>query len=206
VIPDFFPWEIPGFRYNHYRAVDLGIRNPTTCLWFVVDSYGQIYVYMDYGEPNLPLPKQAENILAATHGKSVRMTFIDPRADTRDMGTGFRKLDVLSSSGLICVPSANDHVLTFSRVSELLLPSPSTGVPRLRICKRCERLRREMRRYRYRDHATRLESLKSPMEDSQRVDDDFVDALRYGMAFDLPYIEEEAEDELVFPRDPITGY
>lgn len=208
IVKNFYPWEIPDLEYNHYRAVDLGIKNPTVCLYAIIDAYDQFYVYDEYVERGLPLDTNARNIVARNAlAHPPLITWIDPSAATREMATGTRKIDILANAGLFCTPASNDHMLTFSRVANLLTPNPRTGAPRLRICERCHTLRREMKRYRYKDQSSSMATKQNPSEQGQPVEDDCVDAIRYLTAADMHYQDLAKAAALEEYRgDPVTGY
>lgn len=195
IVDDFKPWA-SGERWRQvwtlYRALDIGYRNPTACLFIAVNKDGEHFVFQEYYEAELKLDQHARNILAMSGKHPFRLTVVDPAASATDPHTGTSSLDFLTQHGLICVPGNNDVVHGIAAVSEMLRVGKS-GRPRLFFCRGCANTIREIRTYRWQDQGRSQVGRLDPREKPMKRNDHAMDTVRYAAMANFTFWDDELE-------------
>ncbi len=203
VVDDFTPSRD---EHTLYRCVDVGIRNPTACLWLAVNREGEVFVYKEYYERELPLNVHAKNILAVNGEDPIRWTAIDPAAAQRDKVSGTSPLDYFSMNGIPCIPAPNAVIEGVTKVTEYLQVHPKLERPRLFFCRRCVNTVQEMRSLRWAPQTTQAATLLDPKEKIHKRNDHAADALRYGLMLGPKYMPESVNVEEEYVGGRYTGY
>ena len=194
VIPDFYPWErveeVNGeivhlendnwqANYTLYRAIDVGWRNPTACLFAAVNKEGEIFLYDEYYERDIGLPDHVDNIMAKSGSTVFRWSVIDPATEQPDPVTGDSLSNFMAGRGLLTTPGNNRVVEGIAAVTEKLRINPKTGRAGIYFCRRVANTIREMRTYRWSDQSRMTRGRVDPKETVQKKDDHALDAMRY---------------------------
>ena len=115
------PFEIPA-SWRRFRSLDYGL-DMTACLWYAVDSEGNVYVYRELHEPNLILSEAAAKITALSKGERILYTAASPDLWNRRQDTGFSGVEIMTRSGLSGLMKADDRrVIGWRNVREYLKP------------------------------------------------------------------------------------
>ena len=186
----------PG-RHSIYRSMDFGFAedHPFVCLWFAIDTDGTATIYDELYLRQTAMDRTTELVLERTQPYKPRGSWGDSaRPDW---------IDYLSRNGIPTQKAVKDVELGITKVTEWLLPNPVTGLPRLRISKRCTELIRQLESYSYPGKVREADRGKRIPE---KKDDDGPDALRYGVVSYTKGLLKSSE-AIVFERgDSVTGY
>jgi hypothetical protein len=199
---------------QHRRAIDWGSGpdNAFVCLWFFINSIGQIFVYDEYYSNDLSrsvidhLCQIQDQFPWPDGNPAYGTTWADPSA------VGYLRIASRLSEYAPRGPSgkcrykdmnisgANNSVLPgIEHVQYLLKPLPGLpapfdtkqlpgGHPQLFIDRtNCRNLRREMRTYRWQKKNPNALAPKDARPEPLKVDDHCVDALRYGAFSEAKY-------------------
>ncbi len=207
VIDDFWPGDDELGTWTLYRALDIGLRNPTACLFAAVNVEGEVYIWDEHYAGEMQLQDHLPAIMAKSGNLAFRFTVIDPASSQRDKITGTSPLTYLAENGLACIPGNNSVVEGITAVADLIRVDKRVGRARLFICRRCSNTIREMRSYRWSRQTVQQSGRVDPSEKVQKKDDHAMDALRYLAASRPSYRDDGlkvAEDEYAGNRH--TGY
>ncbi len=180
------PFDIPE-GWPRYRSIDPGRTNPTCCLWFAIDTDGNVFVYREYYQAGRIVSENARAIAGMSGIERYVYTLIDPSArQSSPLGYSSVVAEYLDY-GIDTVPAANDLRAGINRVSEYLRVDPGrfhpltceNGSPRLFVFSFCENLIREFPQYRWRQLKAMEMGARNQPEEPQGVDDHALDALRY---------------------------
>lgn len=156
---------------NLSLAVDFGYSNPFVCLFVVTTADGATHVVDEYVKP---LRTVEENITAiGQRGWRVgrgTVVYCDPAGNGRSDQTGRSSVDGLKAAGYV-VRSKPSRIVDGLELIRTAL-RPASGAARLFVHKRCERLIKAMRSYRYPDGGGEI-----PIKDGEN--DHLIDSLRY---------------------------
>jgi len=113
--------------------------------------------------------------IRGTGGVSYRDSFADPSRPG--------EINAFNQWGIVTMPAANEVYKGIDMVRGFLKSRPQTGMPRLRIHRRCKHLIEEVRKYRWtRQRPNQRWTTAAPRPVPLKKDDDTVDALRYLIA------------------------
>ena len=130
------PFPIPK-EWRVYRSIDYGL-DMLACYWIACDSGNKVYVFREYGSPDLPISTAAEKIIERTAEK-IWCTLAPPDLWNRSQETGKSKAILFAESGLKLEKSNNDREAGWLAIKELLKIGPD-GEPRLKIFRNCTTL------------------------------------------------------------------
>lgn len=136
-------WEPELGRHSIYRSMDFGFAedHPFVCLFAAVDTDGDCVIYDELYLRQTAQDKTCELVMERTQPYTARASWGDSaRPDW---------IDYLTRNGIPTLKATKDVELGISKVTEWLLPNPVTGLPRLRISKRCTELIRQLESYSY---------------------------------------------------------
>lgn len=201
-------------NWNIIRAIDVGVRHPTACLWAAVDEESNVWVYREYEEVN-PIHEAHAEAIAALSEEPVYRSFISPDAKrkgglaTQDGQPNLCALDIYRRSGLYAVPAADQVSPGIGTVAAYFRAtiSDSTSHPKLMISKNCRKLRDGLLNYVWSDPKVykELDAAEKP----RKYSDDLMDALRY-LVSSRPvhtpiWYEEEKDYEQTDPGRGVRG-
>ena len=176
--------ELPA-DLTRYRAIDIGHRHPTCCLWGGVDKKGNVYIYREYyGEGGVLHEEHAKTIRHLTGQERIfdsvishdsRRKYGTNQEDTQDRSVQ----DIYEENGIFTNLANFDVQAGIEVVGSYLMASirPSSDHPSLFISRDCENLRSEISSYIWSE--SRLDEKKDAAETPRKVRDHAVDALRY---------------------------
>jgi len=198
------PFKIPA-HWVRYMCVDPHPRKATAVVWLAVDDQENHYLYDE-----LSFEGDAQQIAHMIHAQEGNLTahqrFIDPAMDKDNQlfgGMNVRK--ELAKYGVYCQRANNDFDLGFNRICESLRPVYSQllrkEVPRLRVFNTCTKTIYEFEHYMWSNYKRNPEE-HGPKEKVKKVNDDFMDCLRYiynaGPRFYDVMGKDEADSEVVY--------
>ena len=167
-----FPWQRD---WPTYRAIDFGYRNPFVCLWIQISPGGEVHVTDEYVQTAVPLARHAVEILDRTDGVvgKILATYVDPAGRQRESITGAACTELLAASGIPCTWRGSGIVEGLELIRSAL--APATGLPKLVIHPRCEKLIEALSTYHYPSPGAAGDADR-PAKDGP---DHVIDALRY---------------------------
>ena len=124
-----------------YRAFDYGL-DMLACLWFSVDSAGDVTVIRELYEPGLIVSRAAAAILAASP-EEVCATYAPPDLWNRQKDTGRSMWEMFEAGGIRLYRADANRVQGWMQVKEYLAPRPrgdGGARPRLQIFSSCPNL------------------------------------------------------------------
>jgi phage terminase large subunit-like protein len=65
------------------RFIDVGIKDPTACIWVAINKEDKYFVYREYYETEKTIEENAKNIILLTGNEKIVRTYIDPSSDRR---------------------------------------------------------------------------------------------------------------------------
>ena len=134
------PHPIPP-HHRIFHAFDYGL-DMLACLWFSVDSKGDVTVIRELYEPNLIASEAAKRILSAS-GEPVTATFAPPDLWNRQKDTGKSMWEIFEEEGVRLFRADANRVQGWMQVKEYLVPqkrADGSVRPRLLIFSTCENL------------------------------------------------------------------
>jgi hypothetical protein len=102
MVPDGHIFDPKDFildkNWNVIRAIDVGVRHPTACLWAAVDEESNVWVYREYEETNpihkADLPPKTDNQTSVLLTSTADLVFMRPRLPIRCRQELRRLLDI----------------------------------------------------------------------------------------------------------------
>ena len=164
-------------RWTRYRSIDIGLDNPTACIWFAVDAKNNVWVYDEYRVRNTLADVHAENIKTKTIG-SVATTYIGHDVDKTSITDGKSVGDIFTSRGIYTYavrPNKTASIQIVARYLRSALEDNPTH-PALYVHERCGDLIEELLNYVW--TAYKGSSEKSAPDKPRDYKDDLVDCLR----------------------------
>lgn len=195
--------------FTYYRAIDIGWRHPTACLWGAVDRDNNVWIYREYEEQNVVHEVHAEAIAALTAEK-VAVTYISPDAKRKNpmlrKGSPEDKLcalDIYRRAGVYAKPASDNVNAGIATVAKYLRSTlqDSSQHPKLLISKECPRLKRALQNYIFHEIQT-SKSVDAP-DRPRKYKDDLPDAFRYLLAPSPRYRAFWLEDLEMEPEMPM---
>lgn len=154
-------------------GIDHGLRNPTACVWAMIDWAGRIWVFQEYQQTEGLVSGNCKNIKELSKRFKRVWYYIDPSTAARDPNTGIPLIGEYSSAlglGESLQPANNDVDAGIARLTELF------ATKGIFVSKNCPELIKQLQGYRWQPKKA---SLTDPKEMPLKVDDHLVDALRY---------------------------
>jgi len=169
--------------WTRYFAIDLHDRTPAACMWFAVDNHGTHWVYDELWLGDVSLAELAAAIHAQEGDFKPLVRFIDPAMDKEnELAGGFNPRKELMKHGIFCQRANNDPYYGKSRIREALRPQYSAmyerSLPQLRISRWCPKTIYEFQHYLW-DEFVRDKSDRDPKQKPKKLNDHFMDCLRY---------------------------
>lgn len=189
-------------HWTHYRGIDIGLSNPTACVWAAVDPNHNVYIYDEYSLSGALVKEHAQNIAAKTRFP-ILTTYIDPDAGKRNNQTGFTTQENYAKYGIYSVPAVNDIPYGIQTVAEYLRSSKEdnpTG-PRIYICyETCPELRKHLVQYEWDENRSVVVEKNDP-DRPRPFNNHLPDALRYVVAMRPRYVSNLLlhEEDLEMP-------
>lgn len=190
-------------NYTIYRAIDVGWRHPTACLWLAVDRESNVYLFREYEKQNVvhEVHAQAINALSA---EPVACTWISPDAARRNPLTASEShklsaLDIYRRAGIYALPASNSVNPGISEVARYLRSTREvkSAHPRVLISKELLGLRKSLRSYVFQEVQSKRD-IDAP-DKPRKYKDDLVDAFRYALAAKPRFQAFWLEDEYIEP-------
>ena len=154
------PFKIPK-EWRRYRSIDLGVDDPTACLWFAVDSEQNVYLYKEYYESNRPTEDHAEDICMMSGKDKYSGTIFDHHGLGKQLIIDYNRLGV----------KGTDHkehriVAGIARVQQLLKLQGVEHKPKLFVFDNCIHTIKEFESYRWdtRKRDLDLNSKETPLD------------------------------------------
>lgn len=101
------PFEIPSY-WRKFRSMDYGL-DMCACLWYAVDTEGNIYVYREFCESGLILSEAARKISEIGKGEKIQYTVASPDLWNRRQDTGRSGMEIMAEAGLVGLVKADDR-------------------------------------------------------------------------------------------------
>jgi hypothetical protein len=172
--------------YTYYRAIDVGYRHPTACVWLAVDREHNVLVFQEYLEQDLDHETHAHNINALTV-HPIGTTWISPDSKRHNALTSSREdqlsaWDIYKRSGIYARPASNEVGPGLATVARYLRASreKNPSHPKVLISNQCKQLINGILNYTY--HEITQQKDLDPPDKPRKYRDDMADALRYGLA------------------------
>ena len=128
------PFEIPA-AWRKYRSIDYGLDR-LAVLWLAIAPSGEVYLYREYCESNLPISEAARAINIRTPaGEDIYATLAPPDLFARSQESGKTKASLFSEYGVNFTKTSNDRECGWLAVKELL--RDTGGGSRLKIFNTC---------------------------------------------------------------------
>lgn len=186
-------------EWTRYMAIDPHPRVPTAALWVAVDPDENYWVYDELLMGDMDIA-QISNALKAQEGPHpAKMRYIDPSADKDNaLEGGFNTRKELMKNGIFTVRANNDWDYGKGCIDSALSPVwdhfKAKDIPRLHIVRdRCPRLVYELTHYVWDNY--RNQEVKSPKQKPIKKDDHLIDCLRYILAMNPVFINEQGDNE-----------
>lgn len=187
--------------WTRYFCIDPHPRTPTACLWLAVDPQGNHWVYDELWLKDMDLEQIAHCIHAQEGDLPPHFRFIDPAMDKdNELAGGFNVRKELTKYGIFCQRANNDPDLGRSRIKMALKPKYlhklGTEQPQLRVGRNCTQTIYEFQHYIWeeRKHGSEYYEKKNKVH---KMNDHFMDCLRYIYNFGPTYVEPERDDDEV---------
>ena len=199
--PDIHICEPPEIKSNwtRYMAIDPHDRKATAVLWLAVDTKDRHWIYDELYCENMDIEQISHAIHAQEGDLKPRIRLIDPHNDKEYslVGGNFNVRKELMKYGVYCERANSDPSLGKARIKQALKPRYShiqkTELPQLRVSRTCTHTIYEFQHYiwdeyrRHRDEFGQKDAVK-------KVNDDYMDCLRYIYNFGPKYYPPEEED------------
>lgn len=182
------PEHVPEAGTN-YRAIDIGWRHPTACVWGrVVPPRNDLYIYRVYlGPENTAHETHARNINQLTQ-EPVHATWISPDARTKrkikEKEDGLSVLRMYKDLGIPCRIAKDDVQAGCAKVDSYLMATKQMDPshPKLFFSSDCQELltgRQSISNYIFEKPSFQSTVQRSAPERPRKRNDDLVDAFRY---------------------------
>lgn len=186
-------------------AIDLHERQKAACLWFAVDPQGNHWIYDELWIGEVTIEQLAHAIHAQEGELKPLVRYIDPAMDKdNELAGGFNPRKELMKYGVFCQRANTDPHLGKSRIRGALRPQYShilgQDVPLLRVSRWCKQVIYEFQHYMW-DEFARERSERDPKQKPKKMNDHFMDCLRYIYNSDPVYrpgVNEQDESEVEF--------
>jgi hypothetical protein len=199
--------------YTFYRAIDVGWRHPTACVWLAVDAEGNVFFLREYEVQNVVHEVHAQAIKALSPEK-VACTWISPDAARRNPLTDdalqqLSAMDIYQRAGIYVLPASNAVNPGISEVARYLRSTLEDNAlhPKVLFSKELSGTREGMRSYVFQEHESKRE-LDAP-DKPRKYKDDLVDAVRYALAarpqYQQLFMQEDYGDDPVVAEPPVPG-
>ena len=191
-------WAPDPNRHRIYRSMDFGfaIDHPFVCLWAAVDTDGSMTIFDELYLRETGQEETVSKVLEMTQPYQVRGSWGDSaRPDW---------IDYMNTHGIPTQMALKDKELGITKVTQWLTPHSITGLPRLRISKRCQYLWEQLEQYAY---PKKAQDADRGRREPEKKNDDGPDTLRYLVASISESSRNGQEDPLLYQRgDNVTGY
>lgn len=169
--------------WRRFRVIDHGYRNPTCCLWFVVDpnpgsADPKLYITAEHYEAEKLISDHAKEIKRISGPGWRGPTFGDPSmfSRTREKAGKLSSVaDEYRDCGITITPSPNDVRSGINRVNEYFL------MDNIKIFENCANLIDEIGKYHWKELRFVNYNKTNEPEEPVKVHDHAVDCLRYGI-------------------------
>ncbi len=186
-------------QWTRVMAIDPHPHTPTACLWMAVDERENFWVYDELYLAEMDSKEMANAIKAQEGHLDAHYRFMDPAMDKDSpLAGGFNVRKEFMRYGLYTIRANNDWDYGKDSVDRAILPkwNPLLGkeAPQLHISALCKRLIYEITHYIWEIKArTEYQSAKQrPL----KKDDHLMDCLRYILASNPRFIEQEEDDDV----------
>lgn len=180
VLPDLIGtkrWDVLRKDWEHFQMMDHGYTNNTVFLFGCYNSDGKILIYDELVGNKTIISDWAEKVKLRRLELDIKTAYTigDPSIASRQPESGKSVQTTYSENGIFIGLGNNDvdngiyTVQEFFRHGQLL------------ITKRCTETLKELRKYRWDRHLTKLGDRKNKKEQPIKKDDHCMDALRYGV-------------------------
>lgn len=180
VLPDIVRssrFDILKKDWSHFQMMDHGYNNPTVFLFGCFDSDGKIILYDEIYINKTIVSDIAQMVhnKRRTLGISTEYTIGDPSISSTQAITGTSVQSEYGEHGIYIGLGNNDVQSGLARGQELFRHQ------QLLITERCVETLKEIRKYRWDRHLTKLGDRKNKKEEPVKKDDHAMDAMRYGL-------------------------
>lgn len=177
------PFQAWPKHWPVYVRIDCHTRKPSTAIWLGVTKEEELIVINETSAPSLE--ELGDEIIKVNKEKEYRV--IDMKMDNSGLSTGWNKdkrtaFDILRDKGLIVSPvkpkekDVDDSIL---KIKRRLMMRDGQERPTLLFMENCQKTIQEMELYGWKE--SRHEERTGKSEKVMKVNDDFIDPLRYGV-------------------------
>lgn len=175
-------FDIPA-NAIHFRGLDFGADHPTACVWFCIDTKGDIWFYDEYKNTG-DFDQHVSEIKSKTK-HHINITWCDPSAK--------QAILEFNKRGIYCVPGINDREVGISLFNSKFREG------KVHISSKCTQFIYELEHHRYRNIK---EGKLRKDGDVEKVNDDACDAARYALC--SYYAPKEKVDHIQAKIDKIN--
>jgi len=192
VIPDIVQssrFDILRKHWSHFQMMDHGYNNPTAFLFACYDSDGKVIIYDELYINKTIVSDIAEMVKKRRLQLDIPTEYVvcDPSIASTDPLSGSSVQAEYGENGIFIALGNNDVQSGIARVQETL------RYQQLIISKRCTETLKEIRKYRWDRHLTKMGDRKNKKEVPVKKDDHAMDAMRYGLMSRPKHYEKVAK-------------
>jgi phage terminase large subunit-like protein len=199
--PDIHICEAPIVKpqWTRYMAIDPHERTPTAVLWLAVDPKGNHWIYDELWMQDMDIEQISHAIHAQEGELPARIRLIDPHNDKdyHITGISFNIRKELMKYNIYCERANSDPALGKARIKQALKPRYSslfkTEIPQLRVSRDCTHTIYEFQHYIWDSYRRNADEF-GKKDAVKKINDHFMDCLRYIYNFDPRYIPPDDED------------
>ena len=185
-------------RWRHLRAIDIGWKHPTGCLWGAVDYENNLWIYQEYLETGIVHEDHISNIKALTTNR-VSKSWISPDAKKTNPLTSSEEdrrsvWDLYRLGGIYASPASNDVGPGLGAVARYFRATleDSPTHPKILISKNCPQLIEGILNYIFKKQrdASEEDMREDGPERPRKYQDEMADCLRYMCATKPVYYDD----------------
>lgn len=186
-------WDILRDTWDHFQMIDHGFNNPTAILFGAYNTDGKIIVYDEIYINKKTIPELASMWLQRQIDLGIKTQYIvgDPALAQTDPNEGLSRQAQFAQHG-INIGLGNNHVDSGISYVQIMFREQQ-----LIITSRCKETLKELRKYRWDRHLTKIRDRRNLKEEPVKKDDHAMDSLRYGvMSRPQKYIDEPQKETI----------
>ena len=194
VIPDIVNssrFDILVEKWSHFQMMDHGFNNPTVFLFAAYDRDGRIVIYDEIYQNKTIVKEFAKLVKRRRKALGITTEYVvgDPAIRAKDAIKGSSVQAEYGENGIYIALGNNDVHNGISRVQQMFMEQ------QLLISERCKETLKEIRKYRWDRHLTKLGDRKNNKEEPVKKDDHAMDAMRYGIMSRPKQYDKKIDDD-----------
>lgn len=196
VIPDIVKssrWPVLRDTWEHFQMIDHGFNNPTAILFGAYNQDGKIIIYDEIYINKKTIPELSQMWLQRRADLEIitQYNIGDPALAQTDINEGLSRQAQFAQHGVL-IGLGNNHVDSGISYVQIMFREQQ-----LIITSRCKETLKELRKYRWDRHLTKIRDRRNLKEEPVKKDDHAMDSLRYGvMSRPQKYVMEEQKETI----------